>query len=560
MLRDVTKSTVQGVITDLFGSVWSISSIFAASEPGWMYDNSDMSTLFQDSAGTTPVTAVGQPVGLQLDKKQGLVLGPELVTNGDFSAGSTGWTVPAGWVIAGGAAVATAASGSLRGGGVSPVLGRGYRVEFNVVNYTSGTLFITVGGNFAGQVTLTGSGMSPGRKSIFVISGSDAARGVEFYGGAVTATIDNISVKEIAGTHRTQSTAASRPTFARLPVTGRRNLLTYTEQFDNTAWSKGANVTISSTSEIAPDGTPTAEKFSTSGASDLAASRIIQTPTTPSGSLVFSVWLRSSTSQTVRMKLYSSNGSVSAATLDVSVTSNWTRFQIAATGLTANVAGSIGPTGTAALAGIEVWGAQLELGSTATNYQKVVSLYDITEAGVQTAYGLYYDGVDDFMVTPTITPGTDKVQVFAGVRKLSDAATQIVLEFSTGSSNDGSFNVAASTIATAVYGFNSRGTVSQGALSPATFLAPITNVLAALGDISGDRATLRVNGTRVAQSTADQGTGNYLAYPVYFGRRGGTGLAFNGYTFHEVGRFGPNLDAATIANVENWINQATGAY
>ena len=92
MLRDVTKSTVQSVIADLFGSVWSISSIFAASEPGLMYDPSDLSTMFQDSAGTTPVTAVGQPVGLRLDKSKGLVLGPELVTNGDFSAGSTGWT------------------------------------------------------------------------------------------------------------------------------------------------------------------------------------------------------------------------------------------------------------------------------------------------------------------------------------------------------------------------------------------------------------------------------------------------------------------------------------
>ena len=42
--------------------------LFAASEPGAWYDPSDMSTLFQDSAGTTPVTAVEQPVGRILDK------------------------------------------------------------------------------------------------------------------------------------------------------------------------------------------------------------------------------------------------------------------------------------------------------------------------------------------------------------------------------------------------------------------------------------------------------------------------------------------------------------
>jgi hypothetical protein len=42
--------------------------LFADGEVGGWYDPSDLSTLFQDSAGTTPVTAVGQPVGLMLDK------------------------------------------------------------------------------------------------------------------------------------------------------------------------------------------------------------------------------------------------------------------------------------------------------------------------------------------------------------------------------------------------------------------------------------------------------------------------------------------------------------
>lgn len=45
-----------------------IESLFAAGEKGWWYDPSDLSTLFQDAAGTTPVTAVGQPVGRVKDK------------------------------------------------------------------------------------------------------------------------------------------------------------------------------------------------------------------------------------------------------------------------------------------------------------------------------------------------------------------------------------------------------------------------------------------------------------------------------------------------------------
>lgn len=45
-----------------------IAALFAAGEQGAWYDPSDWSTLFQDSAGTLPVTAVGQPVGKMLDK------------------------------------------------------------------------------------------------------------------------------------------------------------------------------------------------------------------------------------------------------------------------------------------------------------------------------------------------------------------------------------------------------------------------------------------------------------------------------------------------------------
>lgn len=42
--------------------------VFSSGEQGAWYDPSDITTLFQDSAGTTPVTAAGQPVGLMLDK------------------------------------------------------------------------------------------------------------------------------------------------------------------------------------------------------------------------------------------------------------------------------------------------------------------------------------------------------------------------------------------------------------------------------------------------------------------------------------------------------------
>jgi len=47
---------------------FSPASLFAGGIAGAWYGPSDLSTLFQDSAGTTPVTTAGQPVGLMLDK------------------------------------------------------------------------------------------------------------------------------------------------------------------------------------------------------------------------------------------------------------------------------------------------------------------------------------------------------------------------------------------------------------------------------------------------------------------------------------------------------------
>ena len=49
-------------------SPFSPLSLFAQNEQGAWYDPSDLSTMFQDAAGTTPVTADGQPVGKILDK------------------------------------------------------------------------------------------------------------------------------------------------------------------------------------------------------------------------------------------------------------------------------------------------------------------------------------------------------------------------------------------------------------------------------------------------------------------------------------------------------------
>ena len=47
--------------------------LFSNGEQGFFYDPNDLSTMYQDAGRIVPVTAVGQAVGLMLDKSKGLV-------------------------------------------------------------------------------------------------------------------------------------------------------------------------------------------------------------------------------------------------------------------------------------------------------------------------------------------------------------------------------------------------------------------------------------------------------------------------------------------------------
>jgi len=184
-----------------------ITALFASGEQGVFFDPSDLSTMFQESTGITPVTADGQPVGLILDKSKGLVLGPELVTNGDFSNGSTGWTLGTGWTVSGGAAI-SAGGNQFQSvmQNIITVTGTIYKITLDVT-YTSGSLLIRLGGgtNLA-EIGSSGSKTYYLRAEGTGITFLCNATGYEFVG-----SIDNISVKELPGNHGVQSNAALKP-------------------------------------------------------------------------------------------------------------------------------------------------------------------------------------------------------------------------------------------------------------------------------------------------------------------------------------------------------------
>lgn len=58
----------RGILALGSGGGFNPLTLFAAGEQGGWWDPSDLTTMFQDSAGTTPVTAANQPVGLIRDK------------------------------------------------------------------------------------------------------------------------------------------------------------------------------------------------------------------------------------------------------------------------------------------------------------------------------------------------------------------------------------------------------------------------------------------------------------------------------------------------------------
>jgi hypothetical protein len=173
------------------------------------------------------------------------------------------------------------------------------------------------------------------------------------------------------------------------------------------------------------------------------------------------------------------------------------------------------------------------------------------------------DGIDDWMSTSNINfTGSDKVTVVAGLRKNVDT-TSMFLELSTTvSDNPGSFAFVTSPTGTTTsnsYGFRSRGTAIASVLNVEPFVAPITNVVTCIGDISGDTNIIRVNAIQRGINNTDQGTGNYGNYPLFLFRRAGIILPLNGRMYGLV-IINKLLKPTDLTKLETFINNETKAY
>ena len=566
------RKVPQGVLTPM-GEL-----LFSASEPGAFYDPSDMSTLFQDSAGTVPVTAVEQPVGLILDKSKGLALGPELVTNGDFSNGTTGWSAYN--------AVISAVNGTLKVDDSSNlgysssavqqlnlVAGRTYLLTFDVVSVSGAwsigfaTTDSSVGITFPSAM-LSKNTTGP-QRFVFTYDGTrnflfmDAdGSGIVFY--------DNISVKELPGNHATQATTTKRPVLSR-----RVNLLTKTEQFDNgdltgvVITASGDFSSLKESTDTGPHGAwppvsvVTGVEYVVScrakrgeGTRNLAINIAGGAP----GAIYnfdsgVSVVSGDAISKSSKMELqpegdfYCELRFVSSYTFPTSV-----RFLMSRNEITSNPNDMYVGDGTSSILIKQI---DFRLATDAhLPYQRVNTDTDYDADPAKFPAYLRWDGVDDAMQTGNIDfTGTDKMTVWAGMNSFTQqngtALGTVVLHPDTGIS---SFAIYAPINANNL-AFNNTTSAAAGSAGSASTIATNSNaVVAGIADLATRTATLRANGVQLATGTAASGGGNYRNGPLYIGGQIVANRHFNGRIYQLIAR-GAQSSLSQIEAAEAYIKQ-----
>lgn len=190
-------------------------------------------------------------------------------------------------------------------------------------------------------------------------------------------------------------------------------------------------------------------------------------------------------------------------------------------------------------------------------YQRVNTASDYDTVG----FPLYLkcNGSSSAMSTNSINfTATNKMTVVTGVRKLSDATTQNIIELS---ANYDAYSSAFVTfiLPGQLFGVAARGpnVWPSGVGVSSGYIAPISVVYTAIADIALPIRKLRLLGADVATSSASIGAGNFGNYPLYLFSRAGTSQFLNGQFYGAIIR-GAQSDTASVVQTENYMATKTG--
>ncbi|MEO9630954.1 MAG: hypothetical protein ABJG14_11000 [Sulfitobacter sp.] len=204
-----------GVGISAMRTAFSPASLFRDGSQGVWCDPSDLSTMFQDAAGTTPVTAPGDPVGLLLDKSRGLTLGPELLD--EYGSGWTAAnTTPS--ISEDTVALTNGAWRATYSRGFATIVGQSYRLDYGHitdVNGSSPLIRILTSDTWGGTQLVSLSPTASGGSVLFTATTTTTYiyLGANAVASGLVSSFGPTSVKHLPGHHASQATASKRPTY-----------------------------------------------------------------------------------------------------------------------------------------------------------------------------------------------------------------------------------------------------------------------------------------------------------------------------------------------------------
>jgi len=152
---------------------------------------------------------------------------------------------------------------------------------------------------------------------------------------------------------------------------------------------------------------------------------------------------------------------------------------------------------------------------------------------------------------------SDEMTVCAGVQVLATGIQQLVELSASAGTNNGSFSMPFG-ISGNTWSAGAMGSISITATSAAIYTPPISTVNSSQTDISNDLIVLRVDGSQVATSTANLGSGNFGDYPLYIGARdNGASLELNG-RIHQLIIRGATTAGNLLDQTERFVARKTG--